>query len=333
MKAKNFVLISCVVLLSITTAICAESESTDARPYMGVLLDTAPLPDLLIKHLSLSPGQGVRIRNVHSNSPADKAGLERDDIIIGFQGEDVKDYERFVNSVRKAGIGTEVSLEIIHLGKRKTVKFKLEPFKDEFDWKYTLEPEIVQSWRPGKMFRLKPGDKNWIEMKFPFDGKSLEVYHYQHSGDGGGYTITIEGDQDDEDTKITLRVGDKEYKTTVREIDKLPKKYRNIVEEALENSRKYSRQRKQTRKFSFLPSMPLPDEPWKHFRPQVPPFGSDDQMFDKIEKQVRKLQERIEELEKRFREGPERSSDEPDEQKSQRQEKSTPPKEKAQQRI
>lgn len=327
MKAKNVTLMSVVVLLAIATSLCAESESTNERPFMGVWLDTSPLPDLLSKHLSLSFDQGIRISNVHRDSPADRAGLERDDIIIAFEGNKVlsSESQKFIDKVRKVGIGAEVTLGIIHLGQRKTLKLKLEPFEGERDFKYPPEPEIIQSWRPGKMFRLKPGDKNWIEIELP------EVYHYQHSGDGGGYTITIEGDPDDEDTKITLRVGDKEYKTTVRGIDKLPKKYRNIVEEALENSRKYSRRRKHTIK--FLPSMPLPDEPWKHFRPQVPPLGPDNRMFDKIEKQMRKLQERIEELEKRNEEIIERFSDEPDEQKSQEQEKPAQPKKKAEQRI
>jgi len=321
MKAKNVTLISFVVLLGITTAICAESESTDARPFMGVLLDKTPLPDLLTKHLALSPDQGIRITNVHRDSPADKAGLERDDIIIGFQGENVNDYEKFVNSVRKAGIDTEVSLEIIHLGKRKTVKLKLKPFKDEFDWKYSPEPQIIQSWRPGKMFRLKPGDKDWIEIELPFPEKSLEVYAYQHSDDGEEYTVTIEGNPKDEDTKITVHAGEEDYETTIDNIEKLPKKYRDAAREALENSRKYSRRmtKTRTRKFS-LPSALRPDRLLSRFKnskrfpvtPEVPPFAPNEGMFDKIEKQMRKLQERIEELEKRFKESPDRTTRESD---------------------
>lgn len=328
MKAKNTALISFVALLSIATTLFADSESADTHPSMGVWLDTSALPDLLIKHLGLSPDQGIRISNVHRDSSADKAGLERDDIIIGFEGKKVKNSEsqEFIDEVRKAGIGTEVTLEIIHLGERKTIKLKLEPFKSEREFKYPAEPEIFQSWRPGKMFRLKPGDKDWIEIELPFLEKSLEVYDYHHLDDGKGYTITIEGDPDDEDTKITVRVGDEEYETTIGNIDKLPKKYREAAKNALENSRKHSRQRKQVkaRKFSLPPAL-RPDELLKPFRdskrfpvtPDLPPFGPQDQMFDKIEKQMRKLQERIEELEKRLGEVPEGSSDKPEKQESQ----------------
>ncbi|MHC4074670.1 MAG: PDZ domain-containing protein [Planctomycetota bacterium] len=127
MKTKVIALIALAGLFSTDTAISAESESTGPRPFMGLLLDPAPLPELLTKHLGLSPGQGIRIRNVQRRGSADEAGLERDDIIIGFEDDEVDDNERFVDAVREAGVGAEVSLQIIHLGKRKTVEIKLIP--------------------------------------------------------------------------------------------------------------------------------------------------------------------------------------------------------------
>ena len=337
MKTKNFALLSFVVLLSIATTLSAESKAAETRPYMGVWLDTSPLPDLLSKHLGLSLDQGIRITNVHRDSSADRAGLERDDIIIGFQGRKVMSSEsqEFIDEVRKAGIGAEVTLEIIHLGQRKTIQLKLESFKSEREFKYPTEPEIFQSWRPGRMFRLKPGDKDWMEIELPFDGKSLEVYEYHYSDDEEGYSITIEGNPDDEDALITIRIGNDSYQTAVGEIDKLPDKYREVAQKALENSRKYSQQRikNKTRKYydmlkvdeilknlqeQFLRRQPghdadellkdLKERTRSHLQPDLPKFSPDNKMFDKIEERMRKLQERIEELEKRFKETPERSS-------------------------
>lgn len=341
MKAKNIILTSCAALLCITTALNAQSQPGDNRAYLGVLLDTTPLPDLLIKHLGLLPNQGVRVKNVQRGGPADKAGLERDDIIISFQGEDIIDYEhdKLINEIQKAGVGTEVSLEIIHLGKRKNIKLTLETFDDKVNPKYSKEPEIVHSWRPGKFFRLKPGDNNWIEIEVPFDGKSLELYSYEHSDDGENYRITIEGNPNDEDTKITVSTKDKEYETTIKEIDKLPEKYHNALKEDLEDSRKDSKKKEKT-KFS-LPSMP--DELKKHLRENFdemkklpdlfdikpedksfevkPFFGPGDSMNNRIEKQLDKLQKRIEELEKRLGETPKDSSGEDNKQKTRQQNK------------
>ncbi len=344
MKTKNVALISFVVLLFVAATPSAELKADETRPYMGVWLDTSPLPDLLIKHLGLSPDQGIRITNVHRDSPADRAGLERDDIIIALEGDKVlsSESQKFIDKVRKSAIDTEVALEIIHLGQRKTIQLRLEPFDGGRDFKYPPEPEIVQSWRPGKMFRLKPDGKDWIEIELPFIGKSLEVYDYHHLGNGAEYTITIEGDPNDEDTKITLRLGDEEYKSTVGRIDKFPEKYRDAAAEALKNSRKYSMQRRQTRTKRFsIPPVPRPDELFKSLKdrsrfpvtPEVPPFAPDEGMLDKIEKQMRKLQERIEELEKRLRETPTRSSDKTDKQKLQELEKPVRPVNKERQRV
>jgi hypothetical protein len=310
------------------------------------LLDPAPLPDLLVKHLGLSPDQGVRIMNVHNGSPADKAGLERDDIIIGFQGEDVRDYEKFVGAVRKAGAGTEVSLEIIHLGKRKTVNFKLEAFKGDFDLKYPPEPEIMQWWRPGKIFRLKPGEKDWMEIlgdnvilkegvppeiRVNLNRFFKDLYTFQHSVDGETYTITIEGNPDDEDTVIIVRMDDTEYKTTLDKIDELPEKYREAAEQALKEARKSSRERKLTGKISiprpeaWIP--PLEDKLHHYYHYQ---FGPGDQMFDKIQKQMSELKQRIEELEERLR-----GASEPflEEKKSRQEQESDQPEKKDEQRA
>jgi len=319
MKTKNVAIVLAVVFCLAGTALSADTQADGKPPWMGVLLDATPLPDLLVKHLGLSPGQGVRIGNVHRGSPADKAGLERDDIIIGYQGKDVDDYDTFVDAVRKAGAGTEVSLTIIHLGERRTVKLTLEPVTDNLDLKYPPEPRLVESWHPGKVFRFRPGDNDWTEI-LP-DGVPPELdmnirrffkesYTYHHS-DGESYTITIEGNPADEDATITVQAGDAEYKTTAKHIDKLPEKYREPAEQALKDARKSPR----TRRFEFRTDGPSQRTPfnWRSYldrwrRPGTPavpqPKPDDQQMFDKIQKQMRELQQRLDKLEKHQKEMP-----------------------------
>ena len=342
MKVRNVAMVFLTALFVISTALYAELQAEDKRPYIGVLLDESPLPDLLVKHLRLSPGQGIRIGNVHRGGPADEAGLERDDIIIGLQGQDVTDLQEFIENVRAFSVGTEVSLEIIHLGERKNAKLKLEVFEGKFDWKYPLEPEIVQQWRPGKMFRLKPGSKTWMEIPFRdipgklelylkglsqerFPAFLREAYLYHYSDGDETYDITIEGNPGDQDTEISVRVGKKEHGTTIKEIDELPKKYRAAAEEALEHARKSSNkskteQRLRIQKF-YEPS------------PPTPPFGPGDEMFDRIEKQMRKLQERLEALEKRHGEMFDRFLEGSDKEESEKQEEPVRQEEKDSQKI
>ena len=332
MKTKSIITTITLVLFYAGTGLAADTESNDERPYIGVMLDGAPLPDLLVKHLGLEPGQGIRIANISRNSPADKAGLERDDIIIGFEGKNVDDNEQFVDNVRKAGIGTEVSLQIIHLGKRQTVTLKLEGLKGDFDMKYPPEPQAVQSWRPGKIFKLRPGDEDWMEVfrdnmppDFDVNIKKFfnEIYTYKHSSDGEDYTITIEGNPGDVESTITIQAGDNEYKATLKEIDKLPEKYQKPAEQAVKDARKAAGSRKfyhnlDPQSFNFRPYL-------DKIRPDIDspfgPFGPGNEMFDRIQEQMKQLQQRLDKLEKQQRQ--KSGSDESDEPESRQQKDST----------
>ncbi|UCG56421.1 MAG: PDZ domain-containing protein [Phycisphaerales bacterium] len=330
MKTTNVSVMLLVTLLTWNATLYGEA---DERPYIGVLLDTSPLPDLLAKHLELPSGRGIRVSNVVVGSPADEAGLERDDIIVQFQDQDIEDYQEFVDQVREASVGVKVSLEIIHLGKRKTIELELGATKDEPEWKYPTEPAFIESWQPKRMFRLKPGEKGWNQIPFEktpwprveFKKFFKELYSFHHSEDGESYSVTIEGSPNDDDTEITVRIGNDEYKTGVNEIDELPKKYRSIAEEALEDARKASRRGKRKVDIRFESPWPQGDRGRifkdQRFQPDLPqpPFWPDSPMLEEMEKRIEKLveelQERIEKLEKQNSEFFDRYPDKPDKSK------------------
>ena len=108
METKNVVIMLLGVVLFAGTAACGEAEEAKEPGDIGSRMDAKPLPVLLTKHLGLDEGQGVRIQNVGVGPPADKAGLERDDIIVAFEGEDVTDNEEFAKAVREREAGVEV---------------------------------------------------------------------------------------------------------------------------------------------------------------------------------------------------------------------------------
>jgi flagellar motility protein MotE (MotC chaperone) len=312
MNVKSTCIMACVTLLLIGAATSAQGE----RPYIGVRLDPAPLPKLLAKHLGLESDQGIRIRNVNIGSPADRAALERDDIIIGFQDTSVTNLAKFIEAVRDAGVGTEVSLEIVHLGRRKTVALQLEPLREDPEWKYPPEPEIVTSWQPGKVFRVGPDGEDWIEIPFDkmpdfnFEIKKFfdERHTYHHVEDGEEFTIIIEGAPDDDDARVIVREGETEHTTTVKDIEALPEKYHEPVRDALENAKRSTRGRFQMRGLR-LPRPPRPEVYRKYFedltipRPDLDRWSEKkDQVLEKLQEQMQRLQQRMEELENRNRE-------------------------------
>jgi len=310
--SRRTILLGCMALL----VLGGHSYADGQRGYIGVQLDPVPLPELLTKHLRLNAGQGVRISNVTVDSAADKAGLERDDIITAFQGEEITSSSQLVEAVRRLDVDTEVSLEIIHLGGRKTLTLALKPLPKEGKLKYPPEPKSVTSWRPGKVFKIGPEGQEWIEVPFDqipdvdFDVKQFfkEFYTYHHSTDGEDFTVTIEGDPDDDDSRVIVRSGDAEHSTTVGKLDALPEEYRRPAEEALEDARESSKRRVQIREF-HLPSPPAPNVWRKHFENiRVPPpalehwLEKKDHAFEKLQEQMERLQKRMEELEERNRE-------------------------------
>ena len=309
MKTRS-VFVGFLVLLTFGSASFAE----ETRPYLGVSLDPTALPELLVKHLRLEPGQGIRITNIMLGSAADEAGLERDDIIVAFQGTAVMGVEPFVDAVRGASVGAEVSLEVIHLGRRKELQIELRPRGEANEWKYPPEPQVMTSWRPGKVFKMGPDGREWIEVpsnsmpEFDVDVESFfqEVYTFQHTMDGEAYTITIEGDPDDKNSRVVVRAGDREYTATVGQLDQLPEKYQGPAKEDIENARgTVTKDVVTTRRFRF-PKPPRPDvhEFFESIpRPDMERWSEQkDLALEKLEEQMERLQQQMRNLEQRNRE-------------------------------
>jgi len=312
MKIRNVSLMLLVVLFVISALLYAESEPTNKRTIFGARLDRRPIPDFVAKHLGLSLGQGFRIVNLHQDGPAHKAGLEKDDILVGFQGKDITDADVFVDAIRKSSPGAEVKLDIIHLGKRKTVEVTLGLFEgSEYDWVYPMEPEFLGSQisRPGRAFRMDregwvqvPLDQipRKVELKVAGDSKDgtidllNEMYSYSYFDGDNTYTITIEGNPDDEDTKVFVRVGNTQYDTTVDKMKGLPQEYRAIAEGALQDARKSSKEADSEHQLHFKESY-TPSPP--NYTPAAR-FGPGEEIFDRIEKHMQELQQRLEKLEK-----------------------------------
>jgi hypothetical protein len=285
------------------------------RSYVGVSLDEEPLPELLTKHLRLEPGQGVRINNIMVGSPADQAGLERDDLIIAFEGKKVTQREQFISAVRQIDVGTEVAVEVIHLGARKTVQPKLgtAPDLETVKWKYPWEPDVVTSWRPGKIFKIGPDGRNMIEVPFDkipdgnFDVKSFfkQSYTSHHSTDGEDYTITVEGDPTDKDARVIVRADGQEHSAPAGDLEALPEKYRGPARETLEDARTSLKADIRIRGFEW-PEAFGPEARRKFFqsipRPDMERLSQEkDRAMERLQEQMELLQERMKEMEEHNR--------------------------------
>ncbi|MFD2256647.1 S1C family serine protease [Luteolibacter algae] len=84
-------------------------------PFIG--LATATLPSMVADHLNLESDAGVIIRTICPNSPAQKAGLFINDIILNIDGAEINSPETLSSIVRGHKTGDRLSIDLIHKGK------------------------------------------------------------------------------------------------------------------------------------------------------------------------------------------------------------------------
>ncbi len=90
------------------------------RAYLGVELDNN-FSDEVAERLGLSRNLGARIVRIYNqkNSPAVRAGLRPDDVILSFNGVEVIDENHLINLVSLSDIGAAVDIEV-YRGRQKS---------------------------------------------------------------------------------------------------------------------------------------------------------------------------------------------------------------------
>jgi S1-C subfamily serine protease len=100
------------------------------RPYLGVRYliinkQIAQANDLKVDYGALIKANSAQELAVVPGSPADKAGLVENDIILEVNGQKIDDSHSLARILSKSAPGDEVELKIWHKGEEKTVKVKL----------------------------------------------------------------------------------------------------------------------------------------------------------------------------------------------------------------
>jgi serine protease Do len=93
------------------------------RSYLGV--GVIELTDDRVKALNLRDDHGVEVRLVEPGSPAAKAGLKENDVILEVNGKIIDNVEQFIGSVGENQPGTKVDLTIWRSGARQTLSATL----------------------------------------------------------------------------------------------------------------------------------------------------------------------------------------------------------------
>ena len=100
-----------------------ETNGKISRGWLGVMIQE--LNEDLARSFHLKDKNGALISEVFENSPATKAGLERGDVIVEFDGKKIVQMRMLPLIVASTPIGKEVKLKAIRNGKEQTLTVKI----------------------------------------------------------------------------------------------------------------------------------------------------------------------------------------------------------------
>jgi C-terminal processing protease CtpA/Prc len=105
-----------------------KAEPKAPRPWLGI--QPEELPDELRAQLDLAEGEGLLVTEVLPGSPAEKAGLKKNDILTKIDGKAVKGEEALAKFMSSAKAGQEATLTVLRKSKEQTFKVTIGEKRD-----------------------------------------------------------------------------------------------------------------------------------------------------------------------------------------------------------
>jgi serine protease Do len=93
------------------------------RGWLGVMIQK--ITPELAEHLELDDESGALVSKVVPGGPAEKAGIERSDVIVEFDDKPIKDLSELPRAVAETPVDKTVEVAVVRDGKRKTLSAKV----------------------------------------------------------------------------------------------------------------------------------------------------------------------------------------------------------------
>lgn len=118
------------------------------RAWIGVKLDEN-FDSKVAAKLKLDRVIGARVNQVFDNSPASRAGLQLDDVVLNFDGIDVQDHDHLINLVSLSPIGKQIRMAVWRGQRKVSMAIVLA---DRSDLRKTSEAPLQQ----GRSYPARP---------------------------------------------------------------------------------------------------------------------------------------------------------------------------------
>ena len=98
------------------------------RGWLGVRIQQ--VTDEIAESLNVKPARGALIAGIDDKGPAKPAGIEPGDVVVKFDGKDIKEMRDLPKIVAETAVGKDVEVRIIRKGKEETKTVKLGRLED-----------------------------------------------------------------------------------------------------------------------------------------------------------------------------------------------------------
>jgi len=206
------VLATFLVSLAIANFASAEKyEEGTRKGWLGVYVQD--ITKEIKEAMDLKSQKGVLVKDVVEDSPADEAGIRREDVILVFEEKELDDSDELIKVVRKTSPGDKANLLILRDGKEKSISVILgKAPKDELHvLEYSPEHKKFKTYSYG--FSSSGGR---IGVKVQDLNKQLGDYFGVKDAEGA---LITEADEDGPAYKAGLRAGDVIVEVDGKKID------------------------------------------------------------------------------------------------------------------
>jgi serine protease Do len=116
------------------------------RGWLGVRIQQ--VTDEIAESLNIKPPRGALVGNVDPSGPAKTAGIEAGDVVIKFDGKEIKDPKDLSRVVADTAVDKEVDVVVIRKGNEETKKVKVGRLDDNDKKEASVKPKDEPAEKP-----------------------------------------------------------------------------------------------------------------------------------------------------------------------------------------
>jgi serine protease Do len=163
------------------------------RGWLGVRIQQ--VTDEIAESLNIKPARGALIAGVEDKGPAKPAGIEPGDVVVKFDGKDIKEPKDLSRVVADTAVGKEVDVVIIRKGEEQTKKVTLGRLEDNDK----PVPASVKTPEPAE----KPVTQRALGLDLATLSKDLRTRYKIKDSVKGVIITNVEGTSDAADKRLT----------------------------------------------------------------------------------------------------------------------------------